>query len=63
MVEAAVAGSGEPVPDLITGGGVDGGAAVVGGEVVPAREPGDVTDFGQDAPGDEGADTVELGQV
>jgi hypothetical protein len=63
VIQAPVAGSGEAVSDLLAGGGVDGCGAVVGGEVVPAREAVDVLDLGQDPAGDDRADAVEIGQV
>jgi hypothetical protein len=63
VVESAVTGAGEPVPDLLAGGGIDGCGAVVGGEVMPAGKPVDGLDFGQDPPGDEGTDAVEIGQL
>jgi hypothetical protein len=63
VVQAPVAGSGESVPDLLAGGGIDGCGAVVGGEVMPTGEAGDVFDFGQDPSGDQRPDAVEIGQA
>jgi hypothetical protein len=63
VVDAAISGPRQPVPDLLAGGGVDGCGAVVGGELILRREPVDGLDLGQDAAGDHGADAVEGGQV
>jgi hypothetical protein len=61
VVESPVAGPGESVPDLLAGGGVRG--AVVGGEVVPAGEAGEVLDLGQDPSSDQRPDAVKIDQV
>jgi hypothetical protein len=45
-VDPAVAGAREPVALLLAGGGVQGGGAVPGREVIPAGEPVDVADVG-----------------
>src|SRR6185503_823032 len=45
-VDSPVPCPGEPVPVLVTGGSVDGGGAVPGGEVCLGREPGDVASTG-----------------
>jgi hypothetical protein len=63
MVDAPVSGSGESVSDLVAGGGVDGCGAVVGGEMILAREPVDGLDLGEDAAGDDGPYSVEVNQV
>jgi hypothetical protein len=63
VVQAPIAGSGEAVPNLFAGGGIDGCGAVVGGEVVPGREAVDVLNLGQDPAGDDRANAVEIGQV
>jgi hypothetical protein len=63
VVQTPVSGPGEPMPDLLAGGGIDGCGAVVGGEVILGREPVDRFDLGEDAAGDDRADAVELGQV
>lgn len=44
-------GPGQPVPDLLTAGGIDRCSAGPGCEVVAVGEPGEVTDVGQDAGG------------
>lgn len=49
--------------DLLTRGHVDGGSAVVAGEVVVGLEPGHVCDLGEDPPGDDRADPVQVGQA
>ena len=48
--------------DLLTGGGVDGGGAVVAGEGVLGGEPRHVTDLGQQASSDHRADAKQPGQ-
>jgi hypothetical protein len=63
VVQASVAGSREAVSDLLAGGGVDGRGAVVGREVVSAGEAVDVVYLGQDPSGDDGPNTVELGEA
>jgi hypothetical protein len=61
-VDLPVAGPGQPVADLVTGGGVDRRGAVPGGEVPPGREPGDVTGLDQQ-PGSAGrSDPMQAGQ-
>jgi hypothetical protein len=62
VVDAPVAGAGESVSDLVAGGRVDRCGAVVGGEMVLAREPVDGLHLGQDPAGDDRPDPVELGQ-
>jgi hypothetical protein len=44
-VDLAVAGARQPVSDLVSGGGVDGGGAVPGREVGLVWESGDVADL------------------
>jgi hypothetical protein len=50
------------MPDLLTGGCVDGGGAVIRREVIFRWEPVDRLDFGQNPAGDDRPDTVELGE-
>ena len=52
VVHPPVPGPGEPVPDLLTGGGIDRCGAGPGREPVPVGEPGHVPDVGQDPGGD-----------
>ncbi len=61
-VDLPVPGSGEPVADLVAGGGVDGGGSVPGGEVRPGGEAGDVTDLDQQPGGPRGADAMQVHQ-
>jgi hypothetical protein len=63
MVDAPVPGSGKSVPYLVPGGGVNGRGAVVGGEVVLAREPVDGLDLGEDAAGDDRPNTVKVNEM
>ena len=49
--------------DLLAGGGVDRGGAVVAGEGVLRGEPGSVADFSEDPPGDHRADAEQAGQA
>jgi hypothetical protein len=63
VIDAPISSSGKSVPHLVTGGGVDGCGAVVGGEVVLGREPVDGLDLGEDAAGDDWPDSVEVGEV
>jgi hypothetical protein len=51
------------VPDLVTGRGVDGCGAVVGGEVVLGREAVDGLYLGEDSACDHRADAVEVGEA
>ena len=51
VVHPPVPGPGEPVPVLLTGGGVQGCGAGPGREPVAVGEPGDVADVGQDPGG------------
>ena len=53
---------GEPVADLLAGGGVQGCGAGPGREPVAVGEPGDVADVGQYACGAGGPDAVDLHQ-
>jgi hypothetical protein len=50
-VQATIAGPGQPVPDLLAGGRVDGCGAGPGGEVGHGPEPGDVPDVAEDSGG------------
>jgi NAD(P)-dependent dehydrogenase (short-subunit alcohol dehydrogenase family) len=52
----------QPVPDLVTGGGIDRRGAIPGGEVRLSREPGHLTDPGQQPGSAGGADPVQIGQ-
>jgi hypothetical protein len=61
-VDLPVAGAGEPMADLVAGGGVERRRAVPGCEVALGREAGDVTDV-DEQPGRAGrADAVERQQ-
>jgi len=62
VVEAAVAGAGQPVPDMLAGGGVDGGGAGPGGEPVAVGETGHIVDIGEDPGGAGRADPEDLQQ-
>jgi hypothetical protein len=57
-VQAPVPGSGQPVPLLLAGGGVDGGGAGPGGEVGLGPEAGDVADVAEDPGGADRADAI-----
>jgi len=57
-----VAAQGEPVDLPAAGGDLDGGGAVVGGEAVPAGEPGHLTDGAEDGGGDDRAGAEDAGQ-
>jgi hypothetical protein len=61
-VDLPVPGPREPVPDLVTGGGVDRCGAGPGREVGPVREPGDVADLDEQPSGAGGADALEVQQ-
>jgi hypothetical protein len=56
VVDPPVPGAGEAVADLVAGGGVDRGGAVVAGEGVLSGEPCHVAGLSQDPPGDHRAD-------
>jgi hypothetical protein len=62
-VDLPVAFTGQPVPDLVTGGGIQGCSAVPGREVGLVREPGDVTDLDQQPGGTGGSDAVQVQQA
>jgi hypothetical protein len=53
---------GQPVDPPVAGGHLDRGGAVVGGELVPGREPADVADEAEHRRGDDRSDAVEVGQ-
>ena len=53
-VDLPVPGPGEPVPDLVAGGGIDRGGAVPGGEVGAVGEPGDLADLDRSRAAPEG---------
>jgi hypothetical protein len=63
VIQPPVPGAGKAVADLLAGRHVDGRGAVVGGEVMPRREPVDGLDLGQDPAGDQWADAIQVGQV
>ena len=62
VVDPAVPGAGQAVADLVAGGRVDRGGAVVAGELVLGGEPCHVAGFGQDPARDHRADTEQAGQ-
>ena len=62
VVHPPVPGPGEPVPDLLAGGGVQRCGAGPGREPVAVGEPGDVADVGQDPGGDDRSDTGQVHQ-
>ena len=49
--------------DLLAGGDIERGSAVVGGEVILGRETADVADLGEDPPGDDRADPEQPSQA
>jgi hypothetical protein len=59
VVEAAVPGARQPVADVLAAGGVDGGGAGPGREVVAVGEPGNIAGVGQDPGGADWADAVD----
>ncbi|HEY2305091.1 MAG TPA: hypothetical protein VGI05_04345 [Streptosporangiaceae bacterium] len=63
VVDPPVPGAGQAVADLVSGGDIDRRGAVVAGEGVLGGEPGHVTHFGQDPPGDHLADAEQAGQA
>jgi hypothetical protein len=63
VVDPPVPGARKPVADLVTGGHIDRRGAVIAGESVLGGEPGDVTHFGQNPPGDHRADAEQAGQA
>jgi hypothetical protein len=62
LVEAAVAGEREPVPDHLPAGGLDGSHARVGGEVRFARKPSHVAHHADDLRGQDGTHAEDLGE-
>jgi hypothetical protein len=62
VVDAAVAGPVESVPDLLAARGVEGRGAVPGGEPVPVGEAGHVADVGRDPRRSGRADPVHVHQ-
>ena len=61
-VDLTVPAAGQPVSDVVAGGGVDGCGAGPGREVVAVGEPGDVADL-DEQPGSTGrADAVQVEQ-
>ena len=63
VVQPAIPGAGQAVAGVLSAGGVDGGGASPGGEVVAVGEAGDVADVGEDSGGTGGADPVDVHQV
>ena len=59
-VDAPVAGAGKPVAVVVTGGRVERGGAVAGGEVGAAGETADVTDVAEQPGGARGPDAGQL---
>ena len=62
-VDLPVAAAGEPVADVVAGGGVDRCGAGPGGEVAAVGEPGDVADLDQQPGSTGGADAVQVKQA
>ena len=62
MVEAPVAALGEPVHDPAARRTLDGGGAVVGGELVAAGEAANVAGEADEVAGDDGTDAEQVGQ-
>ena len=62
VVDPPVPGPGQPVADLLAGGGVDRGGAVIAGKSVLGGEPGHVTNLSQNPPSDHRADTEQISQ-
>ena len=62
MVEHAVASWVGPMPLVLTGGGIDGCRAVVGGVVMAGGEPCDVTAVADQQAGHHGTDAVDVNQ-
>ena len=60
--DLAVAASGQTVTYDVAAGSLDRCAAGVAGEVIGAREAGDVTDVAEDPGGEDVADTARRGQ-
>jgi hypothetical protein len=60
MVDAPVAAQGQPVDLPVSRGHFDRCGAVIGGEVIAAREAGHVADVADDGPGNHGADAEDL---
>jgi len=63
VVEAPVAGAGEPMPDLGAAAGIQRRGAGPGREVVAVREAADVDDVGQDPGGAGRADPEQIHQL
>src|SRR5215216_3352726 len=62
LVEAAVPGQREPVPDHLPAGGLDGSQARVGGEVRPTRKPSHVAHDADDLRGQDRSHAEDLGE-
>jgi len=62
VVETSVAALGEPVYHSAAGGPLDGGGAVVGGELVAVGEPAHVAREADEVAGDDGTDAEQVGQ-
>jgi hypothetical protein len=63
VVEVAVPGPGQPVADDLAAGGLQGGGAGVGGEVVLAGEPADIANLTQEGGGQHRPDPEQLQQA
>src|SRR5215212_6402918 len=61
-VELAVTQAAKAVTLEVPAGHLDGGGAVVGGEVAGRGEAGDITDVADDQGGDDWTDSADLGQ-
>jgi hypothetical protein len=59
VVDPPVPRPGQPVADLVAGGGIDRRGAVVAGEGVLGGEPGHIAGFGEYPPGDHGPDPIQ----
>ena len=62
VVQAPVPAQRQAVDDAVAGGHLDRRGAVIGGETVPAGEPGHVTDVSDHGGGDDRADPEDPGQ-
>ena len=63
MIELAVPGPGQPVADDLAAGGLQGGGAGVGSEVVLAGEPTDVADLAEEGGDQHRPDPEQLQQA
>ncbi len=62
-VDLSVPAAGEPVADVVAGGGVDRGGAGPGSEVALVRDAGDVADLDQEAGGAGGTGAVSISVI